>query len=210
MTIRRPWVVGVTGASGTPYAASFIRGLLEAGESVDLIVSQAARLTILDEERLAFRDAHWRTDLESWIGPHQGDIEYWSARDFAAGPSSGSYLTQGMGIIPASAACVSGVALGLSKDLIQRAAAVTLKERRPLLLMVRESPYTRSLLKRMTELVDEGATIMPASPAFYGKPDSIQELVDFVAGRALDVLGIDTNYRGRWTGLDLGQVPDPS
>lgn len=201
MTQRRPWVVGVTGASGTPYAAAFLRGLIAAGEPIDLVVSQAARLTLLNDEGLGFRDSHWREDLSTWIGTEDGDVRYWSARDFAAGPSSGSYLTRGMAIVPASAACTAGVALGLSKDLVERAAMVTLKERRPLLLLVRESPYSASLLARMSELVAQGAIIMPASPGFYIRPQGIQDLVDQVAGRALDVLGIDHDQLAtRWDG----------
>lgn len=141
-TVRRPWVVGVTGASGTPYAASVIRALLAAGEAVDLVVSRAARLTILDETGISFRDAQWRTDLAAWLGTADGlaEVRYWTAGDFAAGPSSGSYPAKGMLVVPATTGAVAGIALGLSKDLIQRAAAVTLKERRPLVVCVRETP----------------------------------------------------------------------
>src|SRR5688500_13354793 len=106
--MRRPWVIGVSGASGTPYAASLLRGLLDAGEAVDLIVSRAARLTILDETGISFRDAHWLDDLAAWLGrPLDGaDLGYWPAGDLAAGPSSGSYPTAGMIVCPAStAAC---------------------------------------------------------------------------------------------------------
>lgn len=149
---RRPWVVGVSGASGTPYAAAVLRGLLDAGESVDLIVSRASRLTLLDETGISFRDAHWRDDLRAWLGrgadgkpgtfaPDVSDVRHWPAGDLAAGPSSGSYRVKGMLIVPASTACVAGVALGLSKDLLQRAASVTLKERRPLVVAVRETPW---------------------------------------------------------------------
>lgn len=153
-TQRRPWIVGVSGASGTPYAAAVLRSLLEAGESVDLVVSRASRLTLLDETGLPFRDAHWRDDLRAWLergadgkpgtfdvpGEHLDGVRHWSAGDLAAGPSSGSYPAQGMLIVPASTACVAGVALGLSKDLLQRAASVTLKEGRRLVVAVRETP----------------------------------------------------------------------
>lgn len=142
--VRRPWVVGVSGASGTPYAASVVRGLLAAGEAVDLVVSRAARLTVLDETGISFRDAHWREDLGRWLGSDEGldDVRYWPAGDFAAGPSSGSYPAKGMLVVPASTGSVAGIALGLSKDLLQRVAAVTLKERRPLVVCVRETPST--------------------------------------------------------------------
>ncbi|HLG52208.1 MAG TPA: flavoprotein, partial [Chloroflexota bacterium] len=134
---RRPWVVGVSGASGTPYAAAVIRALLDAGEGVDLVVSRAARLTLLDETGISFRDGHWLADLAEWLewsadDPRLSGVRYWAAGDLAAGPSSGSYPVRGMLVVPASTAAVAGIALGLSKDLLQRAADVNLKERRPL------------------------------------------------------------------------------
>src|SRR3954449_5649407 len=99
--MRQPWIVGVSGASGTPYAAAVLRGLLDAGLPVDLVVSRAARLTLLDETGLSFRDAHWRDDLAEWLGRDLGadDVTYWSAGDLAAGPSSGSYETRGMVVV---------------------------------------------------------------------------------------------------------------
>ena len=124
--VRRPWIVGVTGASGTPYAAAVLRGLLDAGLPVDLVVSRAARLTLLDETGRPFRDAHWKDDLAAWLGRDDlagADVAYWPAGDLAAGPSSGSYPTRGMVVVPASTAACAGIAIGLSKDLLQRAAA---------------------------------------------------------------------------------------
>src|SRR4051812_45334680 len=108
---RMPWIVGVSGASGTPYAAAVLRGLLEAGEAVDLVVSRASRLTILDETGEPFRDGHWREDLAVWLargadavpGRFTADlanVRYWPAGDLAGGPSSGSYPAKGMLIVP--------------------------------------------------------------------------------------------------------------
>src|SRR5437763_10151282 len=108
--MRTPWVVGVTGASGTPYAAAVLRGLLDAGLPVDLVVSRAARLTLLDEAGIAFRDAHWRDDLAKWIEGEPGAVAYWPAGELAAGPSSGSYLTRGMSVVPARRAACAGIA----------------------------------------------------------------------------------------------------
>jgi 4-hydroxy-3-polyprenylbenzoate decarboxylase len=214
MTDRRPWVVGVSGASGTPYARAVINALLDAGDPVDLIVSRAARLTILDETAIAFRDNHWAEDLQRWLdrpaadpasGPQQ-DVHYWSATDLAAGPASGSYPTRGMVVVPASTAAVAGIALGLSKDLLQRAADVNLKERRRLVVVPRETPYARSTLVHLLELHDAGAVVLPASPAFYAGAGSVQQLVDFVAAKILDVLGVPHNLITRWTGeLGAGQ-----
>ncbi|MCS0639426.1 UbiX family flavin prenyltransferase [Streptomyces sp. LP05-1] len=236
---RRPWVVGVSGASGTPYAAAVLRGLLAAGESVDLIVSRASRLTLLDETGIAFRDAHWRQDLRTWLergadgkpGTFRlgagdgagadggtgagagdgdrgsddglGDVRHWAAGDLAAGPSSGSYPVKGMLIVPASTACVAGVALGLSKDLLQRTASVTLKERRPLVVAVRETPLNGQTLKHLVALDEAGAVVLPASPAFYAGATHIQDLVDFVAGRVLDAAGVPHRLYRRWKG-ELG------
>lgn len=223
---RRPWIVGVSGASGTPYAAAALRGLLEAGESVDLIISRAARLTLMDETGIAFRDAHWRDDLTQWLDWRHGDVQtpetkpreaqsqthkrldavrYWPAGDLAAGPSSGSYPAKGMLVIPASTASVAGIRLGLSKDLLQRAADVTMKERRPLVIVVRETPLNTQTLEHLLALSRAGAVIMPASPGFYADTRGVQRLVDFVAGKALDVLGVEHDLLRRWSG-ELGAV----
>ncbi|GAA1069215.1 MULTISPECIES: UbiX family flavin prenyltransferase [Kitasatospora] len=202
--VRRPWVVGVSGASGTPYAASVIRALLAAGEAVDLVVSRAARLTILDETGIAYRDAHWREDLARWIGTDDLDgVRHWSAGDFAAGPSSGSYPAKGMLVVPATTGAVAGIALGLSKDLLQRAAAVTLKERRPLVVCLRETPLNGVTLKHLVELDAQGAVVLPASPGFYAGGSTARELVDFVAGRVLDAVGVPHALYRRWDG-ELG------
>ncbi|MGW3227665.1 UbiX family flavin prenyltransferase [Kitasatospora sp. NPDC001095] len=202
---RQPWVVGVSGASGTPYAASVIRALLAAGEAVDLIVSRAARLTILDETGISFRDAHWRADLAAWLGSDRGldDVRYWPAGDFAAGPSSGSYPAKGMLVVPATTGAVAGIALGLSKDLLQRVASVTLKERRPLVVCVRETPLNGVTLKHLVELDAQGAVVLPAAPGFYAGGSTVRELVDFVAGRVLDAVDVPHSLYLRWEG-ELG------
>lgn len=200
---RLPWVVGVTGASGVPYATAVLRGLLDAGESVDLVISKAGRLTMLDELGHAVRDKTWRADVESWLERDVTDVRYWSPGNFAAGPASGSYRTRGMVVVPATAAAVAGIALGTSKDLVQRAADVALKERRRLVLVVREMPLRATILDHMANLSREGAVIMPASPAFYAGGTDVQQLVDFVAGRVLDQCGVDHDLYLRWSG-ELG------
>ncbi|WP_055600355.1 UbiX family flavin prenyltransferase [Streptomyces aureus] len=220
MKSRQPWVVGVSGASGTPYAAAVLRGLLAAGESVDLVVSRASRLTLLDETGISFRDAHWREDLAAWlargadgkpdtfdVSDALGDVRYWAAGDLAAGPSSGSYPAKGMLVVPASTAAVAGVALGLSKDLLQRTASVTLKERRPLVVAVRETPLNGQTLRHMVALDEAGAVVLPASPAFYAGATHIQDLVDFVAGRVLDAAGVPHRLYRRWEGELGGATP---
>ncbi|MFE0444322.1 UbiX family flavin prenyltransferase [Streptomyces fungicidicus] len=211
---RKPWIVGVSGASGTPYAAAVLRALLAAGESVDLVVSRASRLTLLDETGIAYRDAHWRDDLREWLSRGADgkpdtftvdldEVRHWAAGDLAAGPSSGSYPAKGMLIVPASTACVAGVALGLSKDLLQRTASVTLKEGRTLVVAVRETPLNGQTLRHLVTLDDAGAAVVPASPAFYAGATHIQDLVNFVAGRVLDAAGVGHRLYRRWEG-ELG------
>jgi 4-hydroxy-3-polyprenylbenzoate decarboxylase len=198
--MRKPWIVGISGASGTPYAAAVIRGLLDAGCPVDLIVSRAARLTILDETGAPFRDAHWKDDLAGLLGRSLGsaDIWHWPAGDLAAGPSSGSYPASGMLVVPASTAACAGIAIGLSKDLLQRAAEVNLKEHRPVVVVPRETPVTRRH--------DAGAVVLPASPGFYsaGAAATAEQLVDFVAGKVLDAAGVPHTLFTRWNG-ELGR-----
>ena len=186
---RRPWVVGVSGASGTPYARAVLEALLAARLPVDLVVSRAARLTLLDETGLSLRDGHWRADLSRWLERDldTADLAFHPAGDLAAGPASGSYPTR-------------GIALGLSKDLLQRAADVTLKERRPLVVVPRETPYTRGTLQHLLSLHDAGATVLPASPAFYAGAKDVQQLVDFVAAKVLDAIRVEHSLLHRWTG----------
>jgi 4-hydroxy-3-polyprenylbenzoate decarboxylase len=199
---RVPYVVGVSGASGTPYARAVLNALLDAGHPVDLVVSRAARLTLLDETGITWHDT--AADRATWLGRDGGDdVRHWGPGDLAAGPSSGSYRTRGMVVVPASTAAVAGIANGLSKDLLQRAADVTLKERRRLVVVPRETPLNRGQLVAMLALHDAGAVVLPASPAFYAGPTEIGQLVDFVAGRVLDALGVEHDLYRRWTG-DLG------
>ncbi|MCW2503823.1 MAG: 3-octaprenyl-4-hydroxybenzoate carboxy-lyase [Actinomycetia bacterium] len=205
MSERVPWVVGVSGASGTAYARAVLTGLFDAGEAVDLVVSRAARLTILDETGISFRDAHWKDDLAEWLGRAPGDVVYWPAGDLAAGPSSGSYLVKGIVVVPASTAAVAGIALGLSKDLLQRAADVNLKERRPVVVVPRETPLSRGQLVHLLALHDAGAVVLPASPGFYAGAGSVQQLVDFVAGKVLDTIGVPHTLFSRWRGELGGQ-----
>src|SRR4051794_8458369 len=183
--MRTPWIIGVSGASGTPYARAVLGGLLDAGESVDLVISKAARLTILDETGTTVRDPHWKDDVGAWLRRDLGDLVYWPAGDLAAGPSRGSYPARGMAVAPASTAACAGIAIGLSKDLPQPAAEVNLKERRRVVAGPRETPVTRSHLEHLIALHAAGAVVLPASPGFYppGAAATAAQLVDFIAGK---------------------------
>jgi flavin prenyltransferase len=202
VSMREPWIVGVSGASGTPYARAVLTGLLDAGEAVDLVISKAARLTLLDETGATVRDAHWKDDVGGWLGRELDDLTYWPAGDLAAGPSSGSYPARGMVVVPASTAACAGIAIGLSKDLLQRSAEVSLKERRRTVIVPRETPVTRSHLEHLIALHDAGAVVLPASPGFYGSgaQATARQLVDFVAGKVLDALGVPHTLFTRWKG----------
>lgn len=201
MPDRVPWVVGVSGASGTPYAAAVLRGLLDAGLPVDLVISRAARLTLLDETGISWNDGRWGDAARSWLGREDlGGLQHWGPGDLAAGPSSGSYPARGMVVVPSSTAAVAGIALGLSKDLLQRAAEVTIKERRPLVVVPRETPLSRSTLAHLLRLADAGVVVLPASPAFYAGVRAVSDLVDFVAGKVLDVIGVEHDLFRRWSG----------
>jgi 4-hydroxy-3-polyprenylbenzoate decarboxylase len=222
---RVPWVVGVSGASGTPYAASVLRGLLAAGSPVDLVLSRAARLTLLDETGVGWRDAAWQEPLAGWLGTALDGaprpdcatvaaavrelVRVYPPTDLGAPPSSGSYPTRGMIVIPATTASLAGIALGLSKDLLQRAADVTVKERRRLVVVPREMPYTGATLRHMLDLHEAGAVVAAASPGFYAGARDAQTLVDFVAGRVLDAAGVPNDLYRRWTG-ELGGARETS
>jgi 4-hydroxy-3-polyprenylbenzoate decarboxylase len=144
--------------------------------------------------------------VSAWLGRDLGDMAYWPAGDLAAGPSSGSYPARGMAVVPASTAACAGIAIGLSKDLLQRSAEVNLKERRRTIIVPRETPVTRSHLEHLIALHDAGAVVLPASPGFYGSGAgaTAQQLVDFVAGKVLDALGVPHTLFRRWTG-ELGE-----
>ncbi len=206
--IRRPWVVGISGASGIRYAGAVIKGLLDAGQPVDLVVSRTARLTILDETGIRHRDAHWRDDLAHWLAACDAatdlaaaDLRYWAPGDFAAGPASGSYPAKGMIVVPASSASAAGIALGLSKDLLQRAAEVMLKERRRLVVVLRETPLTGATLEHLVALDRMGTVILPASPGFYAGTADARQLINFVAAKVLDVIDVPHRLMARWDGV---------
>jgi 4-hydroxy-3-polyprenylbenzoate decarboxylase len=200
--MRTPWIVGVSGASGTPYARAVLTALFDAGEPVDLVISRAARLTLLDETGATVRDGHWKDDVAGWLARDLGDLTSWPAGDLAAGPSSGSYPAKGMVVVPASTAACAGIAIGLSKDLLQRAAEVNLKERRRVVVVPRETPVTRSHLEHLIALHDAGSVVLPASPGFYGAGANAtaQQLIDFVAGKVLDALAVPHTLFTRWSG----------
>ncbi len=192
---ERPVVVAVTGASGAPYAVRLLETLVACGQRVSLIVSDHGVRLLDTEMGIGSVDA-----LRDRIGAARWDavVRTYDDRDRGAAPASGSALTAGMVICPCSMGTMSAIAVGASRSLVERAADVTLKERRPLVLVPRETPYSAIHLENMLTVTRAGAVVMPASPGFYHRPQSIDDLVNFVVARILDHLGVAHAIAPRW------------
>ncbi|MBI1366001.1 MAG: UbiX family flavin prenyltransferase [Alphaproteobacteria bacterium] len=183
-------IVGVSGASGAVYARRALQALRDAGVETHLVVSRAAEMTLAYELGEKTRDFVALADFN------------YSPNDIGAPISSGSFLTLGMLVAPCSVRTMSEIATGVTSTLLTRAADVVLKERRRLVLMVRESPLHLGHLRTMTQLAEMGAIIAPPAPAHYIEPQTVEELIDQSVGRALDLFGIETPLVRRW-GEDL-------
>ncbi|MEO8579028.1 MAG: flavin prenyltransferase UbiX [Gemmatimonadales bacterium] len=197
MTGAPPIVVAITGASGAPYAVRLLQQLVAAEKRVSLIVSKYG-LRLLDTEAGIGSMEALRTAVgeDAW----NACVETFSNDDRGAAPASGSSLTAGMIICPCSMGTLSAISVGASRSLIERAADVTLKERRKLVLVPRETPLSAIHLGNMLRLTRAGAVVMPASPGFYHRPKQISDLVDFVVARMLDQLGVEQKLVKRWEG----------
>ena len=195
-----PVTFGITGASGAPYAVRLLRALNESGTPVRLIVSGYG-LRLLKEESGIDGVEGLRVATGDW-----SKVEFYDALDRGATPASGSAPSAGMVVCPCSMGTIASIAAGTSRNLVERAADVALKERRPLILVPRETPLSLIHLENMTRLTRAGATIMPAAPGFYHRPKSIEDLVDFVAARILDHLGVEHGIGARW---ESGERPAP-
>ena len=190
--IRNPpyrLVVGISGASGAIYGARVLDALKDLGVESHLVVTKAALLTLSQETDLSPADLSAKASVVH------------KPADVGATIASGSFKTLGMIVAPCSVKTMSEIATGVTSSLLTRAADVTLKERRPLVLMVRETPFHLGHLRTMTALAEMGATIAPPLPAFYTRPGSIQEMVDQSVGRCLDAFGLDWSPVRRWEGL---------
>ena len=187
-----PVTFGITGASGAPYAVRLLRALNESGTPVRLIVSGYGLRLLAEESGIDGLDA-LRAATGDW-----SRVELYDSLDRGATPASGSAPSAGMVVCPCSMGTLASIAAGTSRNLVERAADVALKERRPLILVPRETPLSLIHLENMTRLTRAGATIMPAAPGFYHRPRSIDDLVDFVAARILDHLGVEHVIGARW------------
>ena len=190
-----PIVLAITGASGAPYAVRLLEQLLIANQPVQLIVSSHGLRLLRTETAIDTVDA-----LRIVVGAARWDalVTLFDDSDRGAAPASGSARNRGMVICPCSMGTVSAISQGTSRSLVERAADVALKERRTLILVPRESPYSVIHLENMLRLTRAGAVVMPASPGFYHRPSSIADLVDFVVARVLDQLGVEHSLVRRW------------
>ena len=189
-----PLVFAITGASGAPYAVRLLEVLARERVPVWLLVSAHGSRLLKDECGIASL-----AELERRTGPWK-TVEAFDDGDRGGRPASGSAKTAGMVVCPCSMATLAAIAHGTSRSLIERAADVTLKERRPLVLVPRETPLSLIHLRNLVAAAEAGATVIPAAPGFYHRPTRVEELVDFVVQRVLDHLGVEAALAPRWSG----------
>ena len=204
--------VAITGASGTIYAHRTLQLLAASGavETINLIMSGTAATVAQVETGVNLKDPD-TTKLNEWLGLDAGSklIRYWRLDNLAAKPSSGSNKQAGMIVVPCSMGTLGAIAAGAGTNLIHRAADVCLKEGRKLLLVPRETPYNAIHLENMLRLSRAGATILPASPGFYHRPKTIDDLVEHLCFRILDQFDIPHSKKSQWTGEEVVHTPEP-
>lgn len=198
---KRSWVVGLTGASGSIYGVRLIQVLLSMDIDVHLVISNAGWRVL--KEELGWQGTNREEMLQQQFGAYAGCYAYHAIGDIGAGIASGSYLVEGMIIMPCSMGTLSSIAHGASDNLMARAADVMLKEGRPLLLVPRETPLHAIHLENMLTLSRLGVKIIPAMPAFYFHPQTLEDLVDFLVGKVLDSIGIQHELFTRWGDHDV-------
>lgn len=199
MTAKKEYVVGMTGASGAIYAMRLVQELCKSeAHRVHLTLTDSA-YQVLDLEMgldVVYGD---RESIPQLFGVQEGaDLHVHAPRDYGAPIASGSHITEGMIVIPCSMGTLSAIANGSSDNLLERAADTHLKEGRPLILVPRETPFNKIHLKNMLAAAEAGARIVPAMPGFYHRPQTMEDLVDFVVGKALDALRVEHTLFRRW------------
>lgn len=199
---RRSIAMAITGASGAIYATRTMAALLERGCHLELVISDYGRRLLRDELGEAASVDKLSDYLVSRYGSdvRRGTTALHSNKDLGAKIASGSQDCQGMVVVPCSMKTLAGIAHGLSRNLVERAADVMLKERRPLIVVPRETPMSLPQLKNMVLCAEAGAMVMPAMPAFYQMPQTIDDLADFMAGKILSALGFEHELYAAWKG----------
>ena len=197
---KEPITVAVTGASGAQYAVRLIDVLVSVGHQVFVMVAKAAQIVIATEteHKWPAQAAQLELALREQFSSKPGRIRVFGKEDWMSPVASGSGAPSKMVVCPCSTGSLSAIACGASNNLIERAADVALKERRQLILVPREAPHSEIHLEHMLKLTRMGAVIIPASPGFYHKPQSVADLVDFIVARILSQLGIDQNLMNKW------------
>lgn len=190
-------VVGIGGASGAIYAVRFLRQAARVFEEVYVILSANAPDVLATEMNIRLSDPPQAAELLGFDAPQ---VRFCGRSDYFTPPASGSFRHAGMVIIPCSMGTAGRIAGGISNDLMTRAADVSLKEKRPLILVARETPLNLIHLRNLTTLAEAGATILPAAPAFYTKPLTIDDLVDTIVARTLQALGVEQKLIPEWQG----------
>lgn len=203
MRAARPIVFAITGASGAPYAIRLLEQLIKTRRAVQLVISSHG-MRLLETEC----DVKSAAELRERVGASGWDelVTLFDDTNRGGAPASGSALNAGMVICPCSMGTLSAISIGASRSLIERAADVALKERRPLVLVPRESPLSAIHLENMLRVTRAGAVVLPASPGFYHRPSSIDELVDFVVARVLDHLDVEHDLVRRWAGDEAARA----
>ena len=190
---RGPLVVGISGASGIVHGVRILDACRELGVETHLVVSRAAVLTLAQETDLSIEALNAKASVVHRIG------------DVGAAVASGSFKTLGMVVAPCSIRSLGEIATGVTSSLLTRAADVTLKERRRLVLMVRETPLHLGHLRSMAAVTEMGAVVAPPMPAFYARPRDLAEMVDQTVGRVLDLFGLDWTRTRRWSGMEAAR-----
>ncbi len=189
-------MVGVTGASGAIYAQRFLRQAVRHYDEVYLMLSEQAVQVASTE--LGVTPSLSPFSTAEWLGEEFSNLQYLEPRNYFSPPASGSFRHDGMVIVPCSMGTAGRIANGMSNDLLTRSADVCLKEKRPLILVPREMPWNTIMLRNLTTLSEVGATVLPASPAWYTNPTSLEELADTVVARILQQLGVDHKLQSEW------------
>ena len=195
-----PIAVAITGASGSAYALKLIESLLQAGERLYLMVSQAAQVVLRMESGLELpsQPGEIQKILCERFNATPEQLQVFGRQQWMAPVASGSNPPRAMVVCPCTVGALSAIACGASNDLMERAADVVLKERRKLILVVRETPFSEIHLENMLKLSRMGAVIMPANPGFYHNPQRVEDIVDFMVSRILDQLGVENQLSPRW------------
>ncbi|WP_159883000.1 UbiX family flavin prenyltransferase [Paenibacillus puerhi] len=194
--MKKPWVIGISGASGAAYGVRLCRFLLSRGECVHLIVTDAGWRVL--KEELGWDAARRQDTIDRQFMGLPGTIEYVPVQDIGAKTASGSFLTKGMVVVPCSMGTLASLASGASDNLLERTADVMLKEGRKLILVPRETPLHAIHLENMLKLARMGVRMIPAMPAFYQGPQTVDDMVDFIVGKVLDAMEIEHHLYKRW------------